>query len=109
MSSFFLLNPEMIQEIKESGKNFFGPFGENNFNLQAEPESKTIELPGFDDQSVSLEDLRKFEIDSDKDGLTDFVEAFYGTDPFNPDTDGDGYLDGEETATGYNPLDDGRL
>lgn len=34
--------------------------------------------------------------DSDEDGLSDMLEYWYGTNPLNPDTDGDGYLDGEE-------------
>lgn len=43
-------------------------------------------------------------IDSDKDGLTDWQEEIYKTDPNNPDTDGDGYSDGEEVLSGYDPL-----
>jgi outer membrane protein OmpA-like peptidoglycan-associated protein len=35
-------------------------------------------------------------LDSDGDGLTDEQERKYGTDPNNPDTDGDGLKDGEE-------------
>ncbi len=35
-------------------------------------------------------------VDSDNDGLTDAEEKALGTDPFNPDTDGDGLFDGEE-------------
>jgi hypothetical protein len=34
--------------------------------------------------------------DADDDGLTDDEEATWGTDPFNPDTDGDFRLDGDE-------------
>ena len=34
--------------------------------------------------------------DSDRDGLTDFQEMQLGTDPDNPDTDGDGVSDGVE-------------
>jgi hypothetical protein len=34
--------------------------------------------------------------DSDADGLNDSDEALYGTDPGNPDSDGDGLLDGTE-------------
>ena len=34
--------------------------------------------------------------DSDGDGLKDWEEALWGTDPNNPDTDGDGILDGAE-------------
>ena len=43
-------------------------------------------------------------IDSDCDGLTNAEEKLYGTDPNNPDTDGDGYSDGIEVASGYDPL-----
>ena len=55
-------------------------------------------------------------IDSDGDGLTDYMETHgimdnmgntYCTDPDNPDTDGDGLTDGEETGvstTGSNPF-----
>ncbi len=34
--------------------------------------------------------------DSDGDGIPDEVERILGTDPFNPDTDGDGLTDGQE-------------
>ncbi len=43
-------------------------------------------------------------IDSDNDGLRDWEEELFKTDPRNPDTDGDGYLDGEEVNSGHNPL-----
>lgn len=42
--------------------------------------------------------------DSDKDLLTDEREEELGTDPNNPDTDGDGYKDGVEVANGHDPL-----
>lgn len=42
-------------------------------------------------------------IDSDADGLSDEQEAYYMTDPFNPDTDGDGYSDGIEIQHDYSP------
>ena len=43
------------------------------------------------------------EIDSDMDGLRDWEEALWNTDPKNPDTDGDGTSDGNE-ATEQNKL-----
>ncbi|MCK5123259.1 MAG: hypothetical protein KAQ87_03895 [Candidatus Pacebacteria bacterium] len=42
--------------------------------------------------------------DSDQDRLSDNAETIYGTDPNNPDTDGDGYTDGDEVSKGYDPL-----
>lgn len=41
--------------------------------------------------------------DADNDGLKNWEEEVYKTDPRNPDTDSDGYLDGEEVASGYDP------
>lgn len=47
-------------------------------------------------------------IDFDRDMLPDSMELLEGTYPDNPDTDGDGYLDGWEVLFGLNPLaDDG--
>lgn len=43
-------------------------------------------------------------VDTDGDGLPDWQELEYGTDPDKADTDGDGYTDKEEIDTGYNPL-----
>lgn len=42
-------------------------------------------------------------LDRDNDGLTDAEEALFGTDPQNPDTDGDTYQDGAEARSGYDP------
>lgn len=45
--------------------------------------------------------------DADLDGLRDEVEALLGTDPFDPDSDGDGLLDGDEVnSLGTDPLDE---
>lgn len=42
--------------------------------------------------------------DPDHDGLTNAEEVLWNTDPLNADTDGDGFKDGEEVASGHNPL-----
>jgi hypothetical protein len=42
--------------------------------------------------------------DTDQDGLSNEEEKLYGTNPNNPDTDGDGYSDGAEVKSGYDPL-----
>lgn len=44
--------------------------------------------------------------DRDMDGISDFDEIeVYGTDPNNPDTDNDGFVDGAEVVRGFNPTD----
>ena len=49
------------------------------------------------------------EEDSDKDGLPNVLERFYGSDPNNPDTDGDQMNDGDEVNAGRNPTGAGKL
>ena len=41
--------------------------------------------------------------DDNGDGLSNSDESLWGTDRKNPDTDGDGFLDGEEVANNHNP------
>lgn len=47
------------------------------------------------------------DIDFDEDSLTNDMEVVWHTDPQNPDTDGDGYLDGIEIKNGYSALQGG--
>ena len=49
------------------------------------------------------------EIDSDGDLLSDEMEARYGTNKNKADTDGDGYKDGTEVNSGYDPKGTGKL
>lgn len=70
-----------------------------------------------DNDKDGLDDVREKEIgtdpfnpDSDKDDLIDGDEVIiWKTNPLNSDTDGDGYLDGLEVKSGYNPLGSGKL
>ena len=52
--------------------------------------------------AVSAETLAQG-TDSDADGLSDKEEALFQTDTKRPDSDGDGYLDGNEVFNLYNP------
>lgn len=42
--------------------------------------------------------------DPDDDGCTNLCEAIHGTDPNDPDTDGDGQSDGDEVREGSDPI-----
>ncbi len=71
----------------------------------------------YDKQTASLqvqkEAVENPNLDSDNDGLPDWQEILWKTDPRNPDTDGDKTPDGEEIKQNRNPLvkgpDDGIL
>jgi hypothetical protein len=52
----------------------------------------------------SSQNAQNIFLDSDQDGLSNAEEKIYGTDPNKADTDGDGYTDGAEVKSGYDPL-----
>ena len=52
----------------------------------------------------SVPSLAATPLDSDNDGLSDELELKFKTDPHNPDSDFDGFKDGNEVDWGYNPL-----
>lgn len=87
-----------VEEFWESVQGF------SDFNMDP-----LIEL----EEEEILEDLYlKTEnnlVDTDEDGIPDYIEEIIGTDPLNPDTDEDAFLDGEEVENGYNPLGSGKL
>jgi hypothetical protein len=74
------------------------------------PETKVIDsAPEIIIPTVPTEKFVDKNLDSDIDGLTDEMEAFFGTNPNNPDTDGDGFKDGDEVLRGFNPKGPGKL
>ncbi len=70
----------------------------------------TCASSGFDDGALScssactLDTTQCFLLDEDQDELSIHDELYWGTDPTNPDTDGDGILDGVEYHNGADPL-----
>ncbi|MCK4592721.1 hypothetical protein KAT63_04795 [Candidatus Parcubacteria bacterium] len=71
---------------------------EDNDKLPVEENAEVLE----DKKEVEIDK----ELDTDQDGLPDYLEKIIGTDINNSDTDGDSYSDFEEIKNGYNPLDD---
>lgn len=55
----------------------------------------------FAGDSISTKNIFQ---DSDQDGLSNDEEKLYGTNPSVKDSDGDGYSDGVEVESGYDPL-----
>lgn len=58
---------------------------------------------------LNMSDSKDGMKDEDNDLMPNIMEFQLGTDPRNPDTDGDGYFDGEEYLNGYNPNGIGRI
>lgn len=90
---------------------------EQNNDIVQEEETVIPDWYAYDKDGDTIEDTKEEELgtsmwepDSDFDGLTDEIEINqYKTDPTKSDTDGDGYWDGLEIITGYNPLGEGKL
>ncbi|MCK4386579.1 MAG: hypothetical protein KAV41_00625 [Candidatus Pacebacteria bacterium] len=56
------------------------------------------------ENEIAVEMKKITQSDSDGDGLKDWEETLWKTDPNNPDTDGDGTNDNAEILAGRNPL-----
>jgi len=54
--------------------------------------------------SLNAGQIKLEDSDYDNDGLSDMMELNFHSNLANPDTDGDGYKDGEEIAGGFDPL-----
>ncbi len=65
------------------------------------PRQITKQKLSSDSEPIIAQEINK---DSDNDGLKDWEEVLWKTDPNNPDTDKDGTPDGQEIKEGRNPL-----
>jgi LPXTG-site transpeptidase (sortase) family protein len=77
----------------------------SNPELQKRAGKDNINLVAFDDWAKinKLTGGDIYDGDPDKDGLPNYLEYLHGTDPNNPDTDGDNFSDGTEISNGYDP------
>ncbi|MEA1926488.1 MAG: sortase [Patescibacteria group bacterium] len=102
---FFIANYQYIQsqlvdwrQVKTDGKDFV-------------KDNDNDKMPDWWEQSYGLNTADSMDgmKDEDNDLMPNIMEFQFGTDPRNPDTDGDGYFDGEEYLNGYNPNGVGRI
>jgi Bacterial TSP3 repeat len=103
------LKGRILLQVEDHGRIWYV-----NFNGQRQEVTWDNLMSLFESLSLGItnEDLNKIATynDYDDDGLTDSDELnFYNTNPYNADSDGDGFSDGEEVQNGYNPLGEGLL
>ncbi len=86
----------------------------NILNFEGSPDGDYVftytttgaQAPCSNESSVLTISVNDCDVDTDLDGLFDGPEAELGTDPNNPDTDGDGINDGDEVGDDIeNPID----
>ncbi|OIO06541.1 hypothetical protein AUJ27_03905 [Candidatus Falkowbacteria bacterium CG1_02_37_44] len=90
---------------------------ENNSGNNVQPEPASVQPQALDSDYDGVSDEEEIKlganinsVDSDNDKLFDREEIkVYKTDPLNPDTDGDSFLDGDEVMKGYDPNGPGKL
>ncbi len=112
---FLALDPFAEQSITTpTNENSINTTPTNTTNVNTVTNIPLQELD-TDKDGVRDIDERRFgtnaeQTDSDADGLNDYLEIYqYKTKPTEADTDGDGYLDGNEVDNGYDPNGPGRL
>jgi len=98
------INPQLKWTIEDIGLMC----GVNNIELTAldiKGNTYIHKITLVVDSSKFISNLQIDLNDDDGDGLWNYLETFFGTDPQNKDTDGDGLSDYVEIYTlGYNPL-----
>jgi len=104
-----VLEPKDEPKITPEPKDEPEDTGEERENLNEE-ELIDSDQDGLSDAEEKALNMDIENVDSDSDGLFDREEVkVYKTNPLNPDTDGDTFLDGAEVEAGYNPNGPGRL
>ncbi len=113
----FELRGQLLIQVENKGQAWYVDL-ENGLRHALKSDNSSLENIKKMALGISNNDLKKIpiavdsrliRIDSDNDGLDDRLEKAIGTNPFNPDSDGDSYSDFLELKNHYDPLGPGRL
>lgn len=103
---YVMSEEEKINQSAKVNLNFSADISYSDFGKPVEIEKPEGAVNFFQEMGddLSIFPSNQSRADVDNDGLTDEMEKFFGSDANNPDTDGDGYKDGDEVNRGYDPL-----
>lgn len=110
---FFLFIPGMVSANLLVDSDFDGVPDRDEIEVyKTNPNNPDTDGDGYSDwielntgyTPLEAKPLKLEKSDFDGDGLSDSLELRFKTDIKNKDTDGDGFLDGEEVYGGYDPL-----
>ncbi|HEX8973864.1 MAG TPA: sortase [Patescibacteria group bacterium] len=105
LAGFYLVNldlkpsPKAIPSALPSGADI-------GVELQKRLGSTTVAMETYNEWAKRYgldRSNNSLDADPDKDGLPNYQEYVYGTNPLKADTDGDGFSDKQEIANGYDP------
>jgi sortase A len=105
LAAFYVVNLDLDPAQKLSPTIEPSQVVRNDAELQKRLTAQNISFAEFSDwaQVNNLTGADVYDADPDKDGLPNYLEFVYGTDPNKADTDGDGYTDKQEIDNGYDP------
>jgi len=89
--------------VQASSTYFYRVIARNESGDSVPSNEAMVTTRGLPPAPPKQEPLPPAGLDTDSDGLTDLEEALFGSDPRNPDADGDGFLDGNEVFNLYSP------
>lgn len=97
-----LICSDMIQPASIWTTEEFGLYlGKNTISVTATYQDSTVSQAEITIQNTSVTNMFGLELDTadnDEDGVSNYLEAYYETDPENKETDGDGISDYDEIA-----------
>ena len=105
---YFIDKIDSYEIVKPANTKQIGAFGDLLMGAQVFAAPSNNDFEELKNNSLN-QDLDSYFTDTDGDDLYDYLESFFSTDINNSDTDGDGYLDGQEISNGYNPTGDGLM